>query len=72
MEKVGGEESLDGMTDGVTKVDEIAEVSFLWIIRDDGCLGVYGGDDEGEERVRSEIGERLGVYGREGVQEDAR
>lgn len=69
MEKVGSEEGFDGMTDCVTKVDEIAQVCFLWIVRDDGCFGVYGRDDEGEEGVRSEIRERLSVYGFERVEE---
>lgn len=72
MKEVGSEKSFDGMTDCVTKVDEIAKVGFLCVIGDDGCFGVYGRDDEGEKRVRSKILEGLCVYGVEGVEEGSR
>lgn len=69
VEEVGSEEGFDGMTDCVTKVDEVAEVSFLWIVGDDGGLGVDGRDDEGEEGVGGKIGEGLGMDSVEGVEE---
>ena len=55
VKEVGGKEGFDGMSDGVTKVDEVAKVGFLWIVRDDGRLCVDGRDDEGEEGVGCEI-----------------
>ena len=72
VQEIGGEEGFDGMTDGVTKVDEVAEVGFLWIVRDNGGLGFDGRDDEGEEGVGGKIGKGLDVDGLEGVEEGGR
>lgn len=72
VKEVGGEECFDGMADSVTKVDQVAEVSFLWIVRDDGGLCVNGRDDEGEERVGSKIGKGLCVYVAERIKESFR
>ena len=72
VEKVGCEEGLDGVADGVAKVDEVAEVGLLWIVGDDGGLCVGGGDDEGEEGVGGEIVEGFGVDVGEGVEEGGR
>ena len=69
MEEVGGEECFYGMADGVAKVDEVAEVGFLWIVGDDGSLCVDGRNDEGEEGVGRKIDERLGVDVGERIEE---
>ena len=72
VEEVWREEGFDGMADSVTKIDEVAQVGFLWIVRDDGGLCVDRGDDECEKGVGFEIVEGLGVNVGEGVEEGCR